>query len=431
MSLPSEVDVASVAPAQDGNGAAPNSVRQLTQHLSDHKVTRLALQFLDGNEDLHLKDLPFDDMTDDRRAEYRGNRFWNFGSDSFLGLDRDPRVLAAIRDALPKWGSHNGASRAFSSVALNEEAERRLAHWLGVEDTLIFTSVTLANIGLLPAVAGPGDLLVVDRMSHDSVHQGSRLAAALGATVKELAPSTPDALAQILEESEQQRSVVAIDGVYSMSGEIPPLADLDDIARQFGGILYVDDAHGAGVVGPGGRGAAFEALGSLSNVLMLGSLSKAFSCMGAFVTCDARLKMILKIRSSTFIFGGPVPPPYLAAICAVCDILESPDHVRLLSQLRSGTKRFVDGLRSLNLVVHGGHSPIVSVLIGDIEKTFEAGKWLFERGFYVQSATFPAVPIFAGMMRVQINANHPLQAVDELLEVFADLHREIGLPTTG
>ena len=127
MSSPIEVDTAKVgnadvSPSRNGSSVAPSSVKQLTQHLSDHKVTRLALAFLDGNEDLHMKDLPFEDMTDDRRAVYRGHRVWNFGSDSFLGLDRDPRVQAAVRDALPKWGTHNGASRAFSSVELNEEA---------------------------------------------------------------------------------------------------------------------------------------------------------------------------------------------------------------------------------------------------------------------------------------------------------------------
>ena len=109
--------------------------------------------------------------------------------------------------------------------------------------------------------------------------------------------------------------MVAIDGVNSMSGKIPPLAEIDEVTRRYGGILYVDDAHGTGVVGPGGRGAARMILGGLDQVLMVGSLSKAFSCLGAFVTCTAKLKRVLKMRSNTFIFGGPVPPPYLAAIC--------------------------------------------------------------------------------------------------------------------
>ena len=169
-------------------------------------------------------------------------------------------------------------------------------------------------------------------------------------------------------------------------------------------------------------------LGSLENILMVGSLSKAFSCLGAFVTCDKRLKRLLKIRSSTFVFGGPVPPPYLAAICAVCDILESPEYGDLMGRLRGMVARLTDGLRSLQLGFQGGEAGIVAVAIGEIEETFIAGKWLFDRGFYVQSATYPAVPIMSGILRIQVNANHTPEAIDELLVALADLKAEFGLP---
>jgi 7-keto-8-aminopelargonate synthetase-like enzyme len=172
-------------------------------------------------------------------------------------------------------------------------------------------------------------------------------------------------------------------------------------------------------------------LPSLRQVLLVGSLSKAFSCMGAFITCTPELKRILKIRSSTFIFGGPVPPPYLAAICAVCDILDSPEGDELLAHLRSLVNRLTTGLRSLELIVGGGVAPIVSVQIGDIEDTFLAGKWLFDRGYYVQSATYPAVGITEGLLRIQVNANHSHAAIDGLLNAFADLKREFKLPTTA
>ena len=161
------------APAAEG-------LEPLTERLSRNKVTRIALSFLDANAGLHLKDLLFDATSDDRRVVVDGHSVWNFGSDSFLGLDRHPRVHEAIAAALPEWGAHNGASRAFSSPVLVDEAEEKLAAWLGVPDTFIFPSVTLANVGLLPAITQPGDLLVVDRESHDSVHQGARLAAAHG-----------------------------------------------------------------------------------------------------------------------------------------------------------------------------------------------------------------------------------------------------------
>jgi len=407
----------------------PNTaIEQLKRRLAEDRVTRLALTFLDKYEGVHLKDLVVDRMDDQRGVRICGREVVNFGSDSFLGLDRHSRVQQALAESMADWGTHNGASRAFSSAALCDEAERRLADWLDVEDTLIYPSVTLANVGLLPAVAGKGDLLVVDRTSHDSLQQAAKIAAGNGATVRELHPCCGDALRKILRNEDYDGCVVAVDGVYSMTGIIPPLDELDEVTRRFGGILYVDDAHGTAIVGPRGRGAARMMLGSLDDVLMVGSLSKAFSCLGAFVTCDTRLKRILKIRSSTFIFGGPVPPPYLAAVCAVCEMIESSQYDTLIGRLRSLTERLTAGIRSIGLTMAGGEAAIVSVTIGDLEQTLRAGKWLFDRGFYVQSATYPAVPIMGGLLRIQVNANHTAQAIDDLLGALADLKTEFGLP---
>jgi len=412
--------------------AAPNgkaAIEQLKDRLREDRVTRLALMFLDRYEGIHLKDTVVDWMDDQRRLRMCGKTAINFGCDSLLGLDRDPRVQQALVDSLEEWGLHNGASRAFHNAALCEEAEHRLAKWLNVEDTLIYPSVTLANVGLLPALAGKGDLLVVDRQSHDTLWQGAKIAAQEGATLKELNPCSGDALRKILESEDYEACVVAVDGVYSMTGDIPPLDELDRVTREFGGILYVDDAHGTAVVGPHGRGAAAMMLGSLTNVLMVGSLSKAFSCLGAFVTCDSALKRMLKIRSSTFVFGGPVPPPYLAAIIRVCDLIESPEFDEILGRLRSRVRQLTDGIRTIGLKMTGGKSAVISVTVGDIEQTLKAGKWLFDRGFYVQSATYPAVPLMGGILRVQVNAIHSVEAIDRLLDALEGLKTAFQLPS--
>ncbi len=406
------------------------AIETLKGRLEEDRVTRIALKFLDAYEGVHLKDLTVDWMDDQRLMRVGDRQVVNFGSDSFLGLDRDPRVQQAIVDSIDPWGTHNGASRAFSSVALQDEAERRLAGWLGVKDTLIFPSVTLANTGLLPALAGKGDLLVVDRTSHDSVQQAAKIAAGNGAILRELNPCRGDPLRKILQEEDYEGCVVAVDGVYSMTGIIPPLDELDEVVREFGGILYVDDAHGTAVVGPGGRGATNMKLGSLDDVLMVGSLSKAFSCLGAFVTCDKRLKRMLKIRSSTFIFGGPVPPPYLAAIIAACDIIDSPEFVDLLGHLRRLVRRLMEGIESIGLTATGKEAAIIAVTVGDIEQTLKAGKWLFDRGYYAQSATYPAVPVLSGLLRIQVNANHSEDQVDGLLNALADLKKEFRLNHT-
>lgn len=169
-------------------------------------------------------------------------------------------------------------------------------------------------------------------------------------------------------------------------------------------------------------------LGSLNNVLMVGSLSKAFSCLGAFVTCDRALKRMLKIRSSTFVFGGPVPPPYLAGIIAVCDLIESPEYEEILGRLQHRVQRLVDGIRSIGLRMTGGKGAVVAITIGDFEQTLKAGKWLFDRGFYVQSATYPAVPFMGGILRIQVNANHPIEAIDRLLDALNGLKTAFQLP---
>src|SRR5262249_31595371 len=154
------------------------------------------------------------------------------------------------------------------------------------------------------------------------------------------------------------------DGVYSMSGELPPLAELDRVARSRRAVLYVDDAHASGVIGTRGRGTVLDALGSYDNTLVVGSLSKGFSCAGGFIGCSSEMKLLLKMRSNTWIFGGPVVPAYLDAIVTVCDILSSDEYEGLVGRLEANLNRLREGLGELGLAVQGGKTPILSVLVG-------------------------------------------------------------------
>jgi 7-keto-8-aminopelargonate synthetase-like enzyme len=213
-----------------------------------------------------------------------------------------------------------------------------------------------------------------------------------------------------------------------MSGELPPLRELHAVCLEHDAVLYVDDAHGTGVLGHRGRGTVLDGIGSYANTLVEGSLSKAFSCMGGFIGCPARMLDLLKMCSNPYIFGGPVAPPYLEAICTVLDILESEEYMLLKACLDANVRQFVDGARSLGLAVLGGLTPIISILVGDKAHTFGAGRFLFDRGYYVQSVTFPAVPYGAGVLRVQINANHEPDAIAGLLGALAELRNTIPLP---
>jgi 7-keto-8-aminopelargonate synthetase-like enzyme len=360
-----------------------------------------------------------------------GRRVINFGSDSFLGLDQDPRVQAAVSRGLRTWGAHNGASRAFASVRSNEVAEEKLANWLGTEAALIYPSVSLANHGALPGLVCKRDVLVIDEHAHNSMQEGAKIAQANGARVVPFSHCDPVHLEQVLKDAAPYRvAVVAIDGVYSMTGALPPLAQLNDVCLKHNAVLYVDDAHGTGVIGHKGRGTVLAALGNYDNTLVAGSLSKAFSCFGGFIGCTKDFKWLLKIRSNTFIFGGPVPPPYLDAVCVVCDILNSDEYEEIQGRLDRNLHHLAGGAVHLGLVVLGGQTPIISILTGDEEVTLQAGRFLFEKGFYVQSVTFPAVPYHAGVLRIQVNANHLPESIDGLLEALAALQRTFTLPNS-
>jgi 7-keto-8-aminopelargonate synthetase-like enzyme len=271
--------------------------------------------------------------------------------------------------------------------------------------------------------------LVVDEHAHNSIQEGAKIAQANGASLASFSHCDPVDLERVLRAGAPYRvALVAIDGVYSMTGALPPLAELNQVAKRHNAVLYVDDAHATAVLGTKGRGTVFDALGSYDNTLIVGSLSKGFSCLGGFIGCTKDFKTLLKIRSNTFIFGGPVPPPYLEAVCTVCDILDSPECALLQGLLQRNLRRLMEGARRLGLAVLGGEHPIISILIGEEEATFNAGYFLFEQGFYVQSVTFPAVPYHAGVLRIQVNSNHTMEAIDGLVNAFALLQKHMSLP---
>ncbi len=400
----------------------PDVLERLTESLEQDPLVHYFEAAFRNYPDLLLKDMTLEAVGPDRQAKLNGRWVVNFGSDSFLGLDQDPRVQDAVRRGLDRWGTHNGSSRAFASVASNVEAERKLAAWLKAESTLIFPSVTLANHGILPALVSRHDALVVDRSAHHSVHEGMKLARACGAKTETFAHDDLTDLERLLNRLRPFRhAAVAVDGIYSMTGAFPPLAKIRAVAEANDAILYVDDAHGTGILGTQGRGTVLDALGDYRNTLVVGSLSKAFSCFGAFVACSERMKLLLKIRSGPIIFGGPVPPPYLDGVCAVVDILDSPDYHALRSRLAQNMEQFLTGISGLGLTVLGGVGAIASIVVGDELATLQAGRDLFEQGYYVQSVVFPGVPHHGGVLRVQINANHRPESIAGLVQTIASI----------
>lgn len=402
---------------------------RLVRSLGQTGMTRFYQRLFRDYPDLLMKDQTVEAVRPDRTFKLFGRWVTNFGSDSFLGLDQDPRVCAAVERGVRDWGTHNGTSRAFSSVEPNTRAEAKLAEWLGTEAALIYPSVTLANQGALPGLATRHDVLVADQFAHNSIDEGLKIAKARGVRTAKFAHNSPADLERVLAGLRPYRhAVIAVDGVYSMSGAVPPLAAFRSLAEENDAVLYVDDAHGTGVLGTQGRGTVRDALGGYDNTLVVGSLSKAFSCLGGFVAGTRAACDVLKVRSNPLIFGGPVPPAYLEAVCVVVDILASPEYARLRTRLDANVRQLVAGATRLGLVVMGGRVPIVSVRVGPEETTLRAGRLLFERGYYVQSVIFPAVPHGGGVLRIQVNANHDPAQIDGLLGALAGVKQVIPFP---
>jgi 7-keto-8-aminopelargonate synthetase-like enzyme len=402
---------------------------QLLTTLAKTGLTRFFRRLFDDYPDLLMKDQTVEEVRPDRSIKLGGRWVTNFGSDSFLGLDQDERVKCALERGVRLWGTHNGGSRAFSSVEPNIRAERKIAEWLGTEAALIYPSVTLANTGALPGLVTRQDVLVADQFAHNSIDEGLKLAKARGVRTAKFTHNDPAALEETLRTLAPYRfAVVAVDGVYSMSGKLPPLAEFRRVAREHNACLYVDDAHATGVLGESGRGTVRESLGDYDNVLTIGSLSKGLSCLGGFVAGSQFAIDVLKLRSNPLIFGGPVPPPYLEAVCAALDIVASPEYAKLRTSLDANVRRLAEGAKRLDLAVMGGLVPIVSVLVGEEEATLKAGKFLFERGCYVQSVVFPAVPHGAGVLRMQVNSCHTSEQIDGLLAALAALKQTTAMP---
>ena len=408
--------------------ARPDASRidKLCEHLRKDRYIRVALGYLEKIGGAHMKDLTMNGCDAQRVSVMEGRDVVSFGSGSFLGLDFDPRLQEAVGRAAKQWGVHQYSSRSFYSMEPYDHIERRLADWLGVEDTLVFPCVTKLHAGVIPSLAGRGDVLAVDRFSHNSIWEASKIAAASGAEVREFDADNPSMLESVCQRKEGANCVVIVDGVYSMTGEVPRLDELDAEAKKAGAILYVDDAHGTGVVGPGGRGSSFERLGGIGDTLYIGSLSKAFASLGGFITCSPALKLMLKMKANTYIFSGPIPAPYLEVMDEVLNIIELPEYEVRLQELHGRIRRFTDGLDDAGIQYRGGLGPIVSIVVGDIEKTLAAGRRFFELGYFVPSVTYPAVPLNGGLLRCQINANHSLDAIDGFLDAVRQVSEELS-----
>ncbi|MCR4398025.1 MAG: glycine C-acetyltransferase [Firmicutes bacterium] len=350
-------------------------------------------------------------------------RVLNLCSNNYLGLANDDRLKAAARQALEKYGVGPGAVRTIAgTMTLHLEIERALADFKGAEDTIFLQSGFVANQAVIPALVGPDDVIFSDELNHASIIDGCRLS---GAKIVRYAHNDAGSLEEAARAHVGRRRLVVTDGVFSMDGDIAPLPDIVEVAQRHDLITVVDDAHGEGVLGRGGRGIVdhFGLHGRFD--VEIGTLSKAFGVVGGYAAGSASLVRWFKQRARPFLFSTGLSPADVAASIAAVRVLQASDE--LVKRLWDNASYFKAEMRRLGFDTGVSQTPITPVIIGDAVKASELSKRLFSEGVFAQSIGYPTVPRGKARIRVMISAAHSREDLDYGLEKFAKVGRELGV----
>jgi 8-amino-7-oxononanoate synthase len=350
-----------------------------------------------------------------------GRTLLNLSSNDYLALARDPAVLRRAGEALSRWGAGACASRLMcGTLELHEELEARLAALVGAEAALVFSSGFGMNVGLLPALAGRDDVLFLDRLVHASLVDGARLS---GATVVRFPHGDVGALARLVERTVcRGRRVVVCESVYSMDGDVAPLADLAALARRADAALVVDEAHAVGVFG--GGGGLCRALGVRADVVV-GTLGKALGSVGGFVACDATLREYLLNRARSFVFATALPPPSVGAALGALDRLrEDPG---LGDALLGRARAFHGMLAARGLRLSDPASQILPVHVGGNAEALALAARLREEGLLVTAVRPPTVPAGTARLRLSVTLAHDLPALEAAADLVGRAARDAGV----
>jgi 8-amino-7-oxononanoate synthase len=380
------------------------------------------------------------DEVDRRRIRIGERWLHDFASCNYLGLDVDREVIEGIPAYLERWGTHPGWSRMLGSPVLYEQIEAELRELLGVEDVLLLPTLTHIHAAVIPVLAGTGTVLL-DARVHKTVHDGAVIARARGAGLRRFAHDDLGALERLLAENPPGPRLICMDGVNSMTGNPPRLAEFAALARAHDATLYLDDGHGFGVVGersrdepsPYGRrgNGVVRHLGeSYDNVVFTAGFSKAYSSLLAFIACPTPVKRLLKVTAPPYLYSGPSPIASLASTLLGLQVNASRGD-ELRAMLYAKTRRVLDHLEKLGAATLNSSSfPIIEVPLADAGELDRVGKLLFERGMYTTLAFYPGVPRSEVGFRLQLTAAHTGDQVDELLVVLDEL-ADRGVLRTG
>jgi len=353
-----------------------------------------------------------------------GRRLLNFCANNYLGLANDPRIRSAAHQAIESYGVGPGAVRSIAgTMSLHVKLEERLAEFKRAEACITFQSGFSANLATIPALVGRGDIIFSDELNHASIIDGCRLSRAK--VVRYSHTDVADLQRKIAETTEYGRRLIITDGVFSMDGDIAPLDEICEVAEEHDIMLMVDDAHGEGVLGEGGRGIV-DHFGLHGRVdVEVGTLSKAFGVVGGLVAGKKVIIDWLRQRGRPFLFSSAMTVPDTAACLEAVNVLE--DSTELVDKLWSNAEIFKGGMTNLGFDTGSTQTPIVPVMLGEAPLAQEFSRQLFENSVFAMSIGFPTVPRGKARIRVMNSAAHSQNDLDIALETFGKVGRELGV----
>lgn len=365
------------------------------------------------------------EQIDRKEVVIDGKRLINFNAIDYLGLESHPEMIRASQEAAQQWGTHSGSARAAAELGGYQELEERLGRFLGVDSVIVFTTVTLANHGVIPLLMRQGTLILLDWEAHSSVQRAAIEAKGAGAAMLTFAHDDFKQLEETLKENraKYRHVMIALDGVYSMLGTYLDLPRYQELAAKYGAVLFVDDSHGFGVAGQGGRGIVSHFGADYSNIIYVGSMEKALASLGGFVVLPREARDLIRYNSYTYVFSGQLPPPNLGADLMAMEILER-DGEQLIERLHQVIRRVKTELQSMGFELVGEDIPfpLILVKVGDVYAAPKVSEFFFDEGIHILTTGFPIIPLARGaMVRISLSAAHTDAQVDRLIEAFRKL----------
>ena len=363
------------------------------------------------------------ESTEGTEVVMNGRKVLMLGSNNYLGLTFHPKVKAAAQKAIDDFGTSPTGSRLINgTLSIHEELEERLAAFMGKESALVFSTGMQTNLGAISSLIGKNDVVITDKEDHASIVDGCRLGYG---EIKRFVHGDLDQLDRILAKiPEDKGTLVVVDGVFSMGGDIVDLPKLVKICKARGARLYVDDAHSVGVLGKG-RGTAvhFDLVKEVD--LTMGTFSKSFASLGGFVVGDEDVINYIKHHARSFIFSASLPAPLVMAAMASLDIMENePEHVE---RLWENAHFMMKGYRDLGFNIGGTQTPIIPIIVHDDEKCFRLWKELYENGVYTNPVIAPAVPEGHALLRTSYMASHTRAQLQRALDIFEKAGKKLGV----